>query len=109
MEKSTPPSEGSLRYNIPRLSFPYLETLITKEEYHHFEGTGVTTCNLVVVNGYSVTESAVCANIQHFDIKRGREQARKKALTRLMELEHYLLRQRLHEAGRRPEEQKHDH
>lgn len=98
--KDTPAGEDEKRLVIPRLSYPYLETLIVREDYHHFADTGVTVCCLVVTNGYSVTADAVCANTALFDPDTGRLRARRKALKRLMELEHYLLRQRLFDAGR---------
>lgn len=99
---------GVGKHNIPYLTYKYLETLVLKEDYHHFPGTRVTICCLVVKNGYSITENVVCANRALFDETIGRQQARRKAMKRLMDLEHYLLRQRLHEAESQSEESKND-
>lgn len=98
-----PPVEKP-RSRVPRLTLSYLETLIERELYHHFSGTGVTVCCLVVANRYTITEHAVCANPQQFDLTKGQAQARRKAINALMEREQYLLRQRLYESGRTHEE-----
>lgn len=85
------------RRGLPHLTYDYLETLISNEGYHHFPNTGVTVCCLSVKNGYSVTESVVCANQAAFNEAVGTRRARRKAMEVLMGLEYYLLRQRLYE------------
>lgn len=83
---------------IPRLTYPYLETLIVTEDYHHFPGTGTTVCCIKSKNGFVITTDASCGSANHFDFEVGKQKARRKAMKRLMELEQYLLRQRLYEA-----------
>lgn len=90
------------RRGYPHLNHEYLETIIAHEDYHHFPKTGVTVCCLVAVNGYSVTEEAVCANTASFDPAVGNRRARRKALDELLKLEYYLLRQRLYESDQNP-------
>ena len=71
--------------------------MIVHEDHHHFPQTGVTVYCLVVKNGYSVTEEAVCANTANFDPEVGKRRARRKAIDALLKLEYYLLRQRIYE------------
>lgn len=82
---------------VPRLTPTYIESLVVLEDYHHFTSTGITICCLTLKNGYSVVAEAACANPQLFDIDTGKKRSKRKALNKLMELEHYLLRQRLYE------------
>lgn len=93
--KRSAPAVG--RWGYPQLNDEYLESLITHEDYHHFPQTGVTVCCLVVKNGYSVTDEAVCANVATFDPDVGKRRARRNALNELLRMEHYLLRQRIYE------------
>lgn len=93
---------------IPWLTYQYLETLIQSEDYRYFPEAGVTICCLDLKIGYSVVAEAVCANRNNFDEIKGRHHARRKALRRLMELEHYLLRWRLHQLERPEEVLEHD-
>jgi len=92
------PNSNVGRRGFPHLTYEYLEALIAHEGYHHFPNTGVTVCCLSVKNGYSVTESVVCANRAAFDETTGNRRSRRKALETLMGLEYYLLRQRLYES-----------
>jgi len=83
---------------IPRLTYPYLETLVIFEDYHHFPETGTTTCCIKVMNGFAITESASCGSANRFDFDIGKEKSRRKAMKRLMDYEQYLLKNRLYEA-----------
>ena len=83
---------------IPRLTYPYLESLIVMEDYHHFPGSGTTVCYIKVENGFSCIADSTCGSAERFDFEIGKNVSRRKALKKLMEHEQYLLRQRLHEA-----------
>ena len=97
------PASAVGRWGYPQLNDEYLESLVIHEDFHHFKDTGVTVCCLVVKNGYSITEEAVCANLAAFDLEMGKRRARRKALESLLKLEYYLLRQRIHESdNKRP-------
>lgn len=82
----------------PRLTPDYLESLVLEENYHHFPNSRVTVCCLTVANGHEIVGIAICGEKDRFDNTTGRRIAREKALSSLMELERYLMRQRLHDA-----------
>jgi hypothetical protein len=82
----------------PWLTDDYLQSLIAHEAYHHFEGTRVTVCCIVLHTGYALVESAIWASPATFDPERGRQRAKRKVLDALLEREYYVLRQRLHDA-----------
>lgn len=100
-DHNNPPS-GKLR--APKLTLSYLESLIESEDYHHFPNTGVTVCCLILKNDYTITEDVVCANRKLFDPVKGKAQAKRKAIQRLMEHEYYLLRHLLTEQQHGPKD-----
>jgi hypothetical protein len=72
-------------------------------EPHHGEALGLLTfCVLVLRNGFTVTGESACASPENFDAEIGRKIARQNAMQKIWPLEGYLLKQRLHEASRRP-------
>ena len=54
----------------------------------------VTICNLTLENGFSVRGEAGCVDSRNFDMKIGRELAEKSALSKIWQLEGYLLAER---------------
>lgn len=57
----------------------------------------LTTCVLVLRNGFTVTGESACVSPENFNAELGRKYAREKAINKIWELEGYLLKQRLYE------------
>lgn len=74
-----------------------IEDAIAKEQYHVFPDTTLTVCCLTLVNGFTVTGEAACADPDNFKERTGQHYARKDAMRKIWPLEGYLLRQRLYE------------
>jgi hypothetical protein len=87
-----------------RITEEHLESVITDEDYHVFQGTQLTVCCLTLRNGFTVTGESACADPALFDAERGRQIAREKAKQKIWALEGYLLKQSLHEDDRAHED-----
>lgn len=81
----------------PRLTPSYIESLVVKEDYHHFPDTRVTVCCVTTVNDHDFVGVAICAEKRRFDLEKGKQVARNKVRQHIAEAERYLLRQRLYE------------
>ena len=81
--------------NAPRLNPQHIDSVITGEQYHVFEGSTLTVCRLILKNGFSVTGESAAASIENFDKEIGRKIARENARNKIWQLEGYLLRDRL--------------
>lgn len=79
--------------NAPRLTPDLIDSIITMEQYHTFEGSQTTVCCLTLKNGFTVTGESACASPENFDLEIGREIARKNARDKIWVLEGYLLKQ----------------
>lgn len=79
----------------PRLTPEQIEAAVAEEKYHVFEGTTLTICCLVLVNGFSVTGESACASPENFDAGLGRKIARDNAKQKIWALEGYALRNRV--------------
>ena len=66
------------------------------------ELTLLTFCVLVLRNGFTVTGESACASPENFDAEIGRKIARANAIAKIWPLEGYVLKQRLHDAAKRP-------
>jgi hypothetical protein len=86
--------------NAPRLNPEHIDAMIKSEQYHVFEGTTTTVCCLNLVNGFNVVGTSAAASPENFDKAIGEKIARENARNKIWELEGYLLRQRLFEAGK---------
>ncbi|RQS88059.1 Gp49 family protein [Burkholderia seminalis] len=62
----------------------------------------LTFCVLVLRNGFTVTGESACASPENFDAEIGRKVARANAVQKIWQLEGYALKQRLHDASKRP-------
>jgi Phage protein (N4 Gp49/phage Sf6 gene 66) family len=60
----------------------------------------LTICVLVLKNGFTVVGKSACASAANFDWEVGRKVARMDAVNQIWALEGYLLKQRIHEAGK---------
>ena len=69
---------------------------IEDEKYYSWPGTTVTSCLLVLKNGYSVVGVSACAHAGNFNIVLGQELARKDAIRQIWPLMGYELRTHLH-------------
>jgi|GEM_PF-1678078 len=105
-KSDTKPIEAEVEANIlaagktaPRLTPNLIDAQIKSEMYHHFPGTSLTVCVLVLSNGFTVTGESASASLDNFDVKIGRMIARTNAREKIWALEGYLLRQRLFEGG----------
>lgn len=80
------------------VTMDYLESLVVAEDYLRSPiAPTLTICVLALKNGYSVRGEAACADPRMFDEQKGREIARRDAISQAWPLEGYLLRQQLHE------------
>lgn len=62
---------------------------------HHAALGLLTFCVLVLKNGFTVTGESACASPTNFDPELGRKIARQHAVSKIWQLEGYLLRERL--------------
>ncbi|WP_175716576.1 Gp49 family protein [Burkholderia anthina] len=102
----------------PRVTVADIEALITSAHYFtalegvwgSMPGFGpdpilpeslglLTFCVLVLRNGFTVTGESACASPENYDVELGRKIARQNAITKIWQLEGYLLKQRLHDAA----------
>ena len=84
----------------PRITQDHIEGLAHACMYHVFPGTTITVCCLVLENGFKVIGESQCVSPENFDEELGRKIARENAIEKIWELEGYLLKQRLYEAGK---------
>jgi hypothetical protein len=61
----------------------------------------LTFCTLILQNGFTVTGESACASPDNFNAELGRKIARQHAVSKIWQLEGYLLRERLHEQAQR--------
>lgn len=85
--------------NAPRLTPDMIQAVIKSELYHVFEGSQLTVCCLTLQNGFTVTGESACASPENFDAEIGEKIAYENAKNKIWQLEGYLLKQKLHEAG----------
>lgn len=98
-------SQEQLALDIANRPFPKVtpedvEKSVVLDQYHVFPGTTLTVCCLTLVNGFTVTGEAACADPRNFDESIGRRQARSDAMKKIWPLLGYALRERLHAGGR---------
>lgn len=79
----------------PRVTLDYVKSLITKEQYHVFEGSTFTSCLLTLKNGFTVHGESACASPENFDAELGAKIAKDNAVDKIWMLEGYLLKERL--------------
>lgn len=79
----------------PRVTKDHILNLVTKEQYHVFEGSTFTSCLLTLMNGFTVHGESACASPENFDLELGRKIARDNAVNKIWMLEGYALRERL--------------
>lgn len=79
----------------PRVTKDHILSLVTKEQYHVFEGSTFTSCLLTLKNGFTVHGESACASPENFDLELGRKIARDNAVNKIWMLEGYALRERL--------------
>jgi hypothetical protein len=83
-----------------RITPDHLDTLIVKEDYHHFPGTTVIVAALTLENGFVVVGQAASAHPENFDEEIGRKIARSDARDKIWALEGYRLREKLYQEGK---------
>ena len=88
--------------NAPRLNPTAIDARIVREEYHLFESSKKTICQLTLVNGFTVIGEAGVVSPENFDEEIGRDVARKNAREKIWQLEGYRLKQHLYDATQAP-------
>lgn len=86
--------------NAPRVTPEHIEDCIAGEQYHVMDGTTVTVCLLHLRNGAKAigyNYGSVSVENNNWDL--GRKYAREMAVSKIWELEGYLLRQKLHDSS----------
>lgn len=86
--------------NAPRLNPAAIDAQIVAEEYHLFESSKKTICQLTLVNGFTVIGEAGVVSPSNFDAEIGLDVARKNAREKIWQLEGYRLKQHLYEASK---------
>ena len=79
----------------PRVTLDYIKSLITKEQYHVFDGSTFTSCLLTLKNGFTVHGGSACASPENFNVELGAKIAKDNAVNKIWMLEGYLLKERL--------------
>jgi hypothetical protein len=87
--------------DAPRVTPEHIDSAIAGEQYHVFPGTTLTVCCLELANGFTVTGQSAAASPENFNAELGRKIARADAREKIWQLEGYLLRERLQNAGSR--------
>lgn len=82
---------------MSKITKQHVEALIKHEQYTHVNGSTLIICVLHLDNGYTVTGESACADPAIFNESYGRDLARKEAISKVFNLEGYLLRQRMFE------------
>lgn len=77
-----------------KLSMADLEAAVKETKYHVWEGTTLTSCVLVLHNGFTVSGESACVDPANFNIELGRKYAREQAIDKLWPLLGYELRAR---------------
>lgn len=72
---------------------------IAEVEYHTFPGSQLTICNMTLQNGFNVTGESACASPENFDLEIGRKIAYRNAVSKIWQLEGYLLKEKLYQEG----------
>jgi hypothetical protein len=85
---------------LPGISLRDTEEQIKSVQYHHFEGTNHTVCCIKMKNGFTVTGESCCVHDAHFVEEFGRKYAYQQALDKAMDMEAYMLKQRMFVFGR---------
>lgn len=62
-----------------KVSEQEVQDAIRREHYHHFEGTTVTVCVLVLDNNFTAVGDSACVDPSEFNANMGREIARRRA------------------------------
>lgn len=88
-----------LKLNAPRLTPDLIDSKIKTIEYHVFEGSQLTVCNITLENGFNVTGYSACASPENFNKEIGESVSLRNAREKIWSLEGYLLKQRLFEGS----------
>ena len=83
-----------------RITPEIIDQSIASTQYHVFPGTTTTVCLLKLINGFTGVGESACASVENFDEELGRKIAFDNARNKIWQLEGYLLRQTLFEAGK---------
>lgn len=78
-----------------RVTEEQIEAKVVRQHFHLFPGTTTIACLLELENGFTVLGKSACADTSNFNPSIGMHFARKDALSKVWELEGYLLRQKM--------------
>ncbi|ABY62977.1 hypothetical protein ST201phi2-1p147 [Pseudomonas phage 201phi2-1] len=81
----------------PRITKGYAKSLIAEEQIVVNAEMCVVICMVRLNNGHRLVTDAIVANSGLFDAARGTQIARDKMISKIMELEMYQMRTRLHD------------
>ena len=83
-----------------------LESKITGEAYHQFDGTTVTICCLTLENGYNTIGQSACIDQSMFDAEVGKDLAYQDAFSKLWQLYGFNAKEALFQAVQGAEQNK---
>lgn len=79
-----------------RLSLEDIKDAVVAEQYYVFPGTTLTVACLTLRNGYVVTGESACVDPNNFNTEKGERYAYEAALSKIWQLEGYLLKEEHH-------------
>lgn len=83
--------------NAPRLTPTHINSLIVGETYTTLPSGKVMVCELTLKNGFTVRGEAAVVSKENFNEDVGKTVSRRNAVSKIWEVEGYLLQQRLHD------------
>ncbi len=77
-----------------KITAEHVESVVVSENYHQFISTTVTICCLELKNGFNSVGQSACVDRAMFDAELGKKLAREDAISKIWQLEGYLLAER---------------
>lgn len=81
-----------------KLTLTDITNLVTKEQYHVFEGSTLTVCCLTLKNGFTVTGESACVDPLNFNKELGESIAKKNAIEKIWLVAGYALKEAIFNA-----------
>lgn len=86
----------------PRVTPADVDAAIDRVQYHVFQGTMKTVCEITLKNGFSVSGESACASPDNFDQQIGEQIAKRNAREEIWPLLGYALKEKLHMLNKVP-------
>jgi hypothetical protein len=83
----------------PTVTIESIRTKIVDTTFHVWPGTTLTSCLIILENGFTVTGESACASPENFDAALGEKYALENAISQIWKIEGYLLKEHLYQAS----------